>query len=190
MLSYGAHTFELFAYRTWCFSLFVFLSSRQEDLISITVLSIIVSAITLSGMISSILGANFCLHYKRNKVISLTGLVTVIIASITSLLLDSSIWIAILLLWIYNTVIMLDSGALTAGSVESSEIDNRGAVLAVHSMIGFCGGALGGPIIGFILDISGGETNLTAWQISIIAMSVGSIAVMLIQLNFWLRKSH
>jgi hypothetical protein len=57
-------------------------------------------------------------------------------------------------------------------------------------MIGFCGGALGGPIIGFILDISGGETNLTAWQISIIAMSVGSIAVMLIQLNFWLRKSH
>ena len=78
---------------------------------------------------------------------------------------------------------MLDSGALTAGAVETSDPDNRGAVLAVHSMIGFSGGVIGGPVIGSIIDLLGGETSLIAWQCALIAMGFGSLIVFIIQLK-------
>ena len=81
--------------------------------------------------------------------------------------------------------IMLDSGALTAGSVEASNDNDRGAVLAVHSMIGFLGGALGGPVVGLVLDLSGGAEEYNSWFWAILAMGVGSLLVFLIQLKFW-----
>ena len=79
---------------------------------------------------------------------------------------------------------MLDSGALTAGAIESSDPDIRGAVLAVHSVVGFTGGALGGPLIGLILDHFGGETSEVAWSCALIFMGLGSLIVFLIQLKF------
>ena len=82
---------------------------------------------------------------------------------------------------------MLDSGALTAGAVESSDDHNRGAVLAVHSMVGFFGGALGGPVIGFVLDNFGGETSPEAWFYAVIFMGLGSLLVFIIQTKFWVQ---
>ena len=96
-----------------------------------------------------------------------------------------TIILAIIFLWIYNFFIMLDSGALTAGAVESSDDSTRGAVLAVHSMVGFFGGFLGGPTIGFILDTFGGESSHSAWFCAIIFMGLGSLIVFAIQKQFW-----
>ena len=55
----------------------------------------------------------------------------------SALLLEGPVWLALGILWIYNICIMLDSGALTAGTVTAAAEDERGALLAVHSMIGF-----------------------------------------------------
>ena len=80
---------------------------------------------------------------------------------------------------------MLDSGSLTTGTVEAGDPTDRGALLAVHSMIGFGGGALGGPIIGYVLDHSGGVNALDAWTWALPAMGAGSAIVFLIQFYFW-----
>ena len=76
--------------------------------------------------------------------------------------------------------IMLDSGALTAGTVSVSDDNERGAILAFHSIIGFAGGAIAGPIIGFILDVNGGTNNTSAWIFAFISMGLGSLFVFLI----------
>ena len=83
---------------------------------------------------------------------------------------------------------MLDSGALTAGTVTAAAPEERGALLAVHSMIGFAGGALGGPAVGLMLDMGGGETHATGWFWAIIVMGAGSVVVALIQWWFWRRR--
>ena len=44
-------------------------------------------------------------------------------------------------------------------------------------MIGFGGGALGGPVAGWLLDQNGGEQSLTAWAIAMGLMGVGSFTV-------------
>ena len=185
ILSYGAHTFELFAFRTWSFALFFFIASKATIKISISTITIIIGLITLSGMVASLVGAKLCLYHKRNMVISLIGLFTVGTAIMAALLLNGPFWISICLLWLYNIGIMLDSGALTAGSVESSDADSRGAILAVHSMFGFFGGALGGPVVGFVLDKSKGEVDFQTWMLALMTMSIGSLIVFFIQVRFW-----
>ncbi|MEC7237684.1 MAG: hypothetical protein VXW17_06615, partial [Pseudomonadota bacterium] len=62
-----------------------------------------------------------------------------------------------------------------------------GALLAVHSMVGFAGGALGGPAVGMMLDLGGGGDALGAWSGAILAMGAGSAVVALVQWRAWRR---
>ena len=75
---------------------------------------------------------------------------------------------------------MLDSASLTAGTVSRANEHDRGALLAVHTIIGFGGAALGAPAIGFVLDKAGGETDLHGWAIALMTTGLGSALVWLI----------
>ena len=76
-----------------------------------------------------------------------------------------------------------------------SKDDERGAILAVHSLFGFGSGALAGPIIGFVLDLNGGAESNFAWSLAFFAMGLGSLFVFLIQIyayyyfNIQIKKS-
>ena len=185
IFSYGAHTYELFAFRGWSFALFVFVGARQE--LSLQTITYIVSLLTVTGMAASIIGARFCARHGRHLVISLAGMVAVAFAVTSAVLLSGPVWLAIACLWIYNICIMLDSGALTAGTVSVAGPRDRGALLAVHSVVGFAGGALGGPAVGMMLDLGGGEDRLGAWFGAVLVMGVGSAIVAIIQFRFWRR---
>ena len=185
ILAYGAHTYELFAYRSWSFALFFFIGSNNSPSLSIVMITATLSLITLTGMVASILGAKLTEKYSRHNFLTIIGLSTFFIAILTACFVGIVLPVAIALLWLYNFFIMLDSGALTAGAVESSDKHNRGAVLAVHSMIGFSGGAIGGPLIGTILDNFGGESSQFAWLCALLAMGIGSFVVFAIQVRHW-----
>ena len=184
ILAYGAHTYELFAFRSWSVALFFFIASSSAKTISMQTITVIISIIMLTGMIASVLGAKLAQKHDRHNIIAFVGLFTFLVAIFSAIFVNKPLPLVFFLLWFYNFFIMLDSGALTAGAVESSDSDNRGAVLAVHSMIGFSGGALGGPLIGSIIDFLGGENSLIAWQCALIAMGLGSLIVFIIQFKF------
>lgn len=187
ILAYGTHTYELFAFRTWSFALLVFLASRADGGMGIGTVTMIVSLITVTGMLSSLLGARICLAFGRHRVIALIGAATALVSLLVAFSLDGPIWVAVAGLWIYNGFIMLDSGALTTGTVEAGDAHDRGALLAVHSMIGFGGGALGGPVVGYVLDQAGGATMIGAWFYALLAMGTGSAIVFFVQRHFWRR---
>ena len=190
IFAYGAHTYELFAYRGWSFAMFVFLGTRSQPAMSLPMITTLVSLLTLTGMAASIIGARYCQMYGRHRVITLVGAASASLAVLSALALDGPIWLALTVLWIYNIFIMLDSGALTAGTVTAAAPDERGALLAVHSMIGFAGGALGGPAVGLMLDIGGSESQASGWFWAILVMGAGSVVVALIQWRFWRRRGR
>ena len=181
ILSYGTHTYELFAYRAWIFTFLIWTSLKTPNYISSDFLSLIIGIIMFLGMISSLLGAKFCLDYGRKRVLMIIGGSTFLFSIICALSVSFSLWLIIFLAGLYHFFIMLDSGALTAGTVSASDDSERGAILAVHSIIGFSGGAVAGPIIGAILDINGGTDNPSAWQFAFITMGLGSLLVFIIQ---------
>ena len=188
IFAYGAHTYELFAYRGWSFAMFAFIGATAQPALSLSVLTILVSLLTLTGMAASIIGARYCLAYGRHRVITIIGALSVALALVSAAALDGPVWFALTCLWIYNICIMLDSGALTAGTVAAAPAHERGALLAVHSMVGFTGGALGGPAVGVMLDLGGGETSMNAWFWAILAMGAGSAIVALIQWRAWRQR--
>ena len=89
--------------------------------------------------------------------------------------------LAAMLLTVYGIVIWLDSSSLSAGTAGTVEPPRRGATLAVSSMLGYAGGSEGPLLVGWVLDLSGGMSQL-AWGLSFfsVAMLMG-IAL----LTFW-----
>ncbi len=180
IFSYGAHSFELFAYRGWLFAYFVFAAAYYDTGLDTTALAALVSAFAMVGMLASIAGAHLCLRVERARLISRVGLLSFATAVMFSLAGLINFYVMLCFAFAYNVTIMLDSASLTAGTVASAGEDDRGALLAVHSIIGFGGGALGAPVAGFVLDIAGGETRPAAWAAAIISMGAGSALVWLI----------
>ena len=190
IFAYGAHTYELFAYRGWSFAMFAFIGATAQPALSLSMITTLVSLLTLTGMAASIIGARFCLAYGRHRVIAIIGALSVGVAVLSALSLNGPVWFALTCLWIYNICIMLDSGALTAGTVAAAPAHERGALLAVHSMVGFTGGALGGPAVGMMLDLGGGGDSMDAWFWAILIMGVGSAIVAFIQWRTWRKRGH
>ena len=118
------------------------------------------------GIFASIYGARYCIGKDRARIVSKMGLLCFIGSILTAISFWFSFWLALLMLLIYNGLIVLDSGSLTTGTVINGKPEDRGVRLALHSMVGFFGGALGGPIIGFVLDNFGGQTSHLAWLLS------------------------
>jgi hypothetical protein len=83
--------------------------------------------------------------------------------------------LALVALFVYNVAIMADSGALTAGVVDVARPDEQGATLAVHSLTGFVGAAIGPLVVGNALDLGGGFRNVHAWYFGFAAMGAGSV---------------
>ena len=180
IFAYGAHNFELFAYRGWLFAYLIFAASTYQITINAASLSTLISVFAIIGMSASIIGASFCLRYPRARTISRFGALSALTAILFGLSGFIDFYLILLFALLFNISIMLDSASLTAGTVSAASEHDRGALLAVHTIIGFGGAALGAPTIGFVLDIAGGEADITAWGIALMTMGLGSALVWLI----------
>ena len=180
IFAYGAHNFELFAYRGWLFAYLVFAAGYYQITLNAASLSTFISVFAIIGMSASIIGASFCLRYSRARMISRFGALSAVTAILFGLSGFIDFYLVLGLALVFNITIMLDSASLTAGTVSAAGEHDRGALLAVHTIIGFGGAALGAPAIGFVLDMAGGETDLGAWSIALSTIGLGSALVWLI----------
>ena len=175
ILGYGGHTYELFGFRSWTFPCILFLSTHFQTPLSDAVIANAIGLMGFLGIFASIYGAKYCINKDRAKVVSKMGLICFIGSIITAISFWFSFWLALLMLFIYNALIVLDSGSLTTGVVINGNPEDRGVRLALHSMVGFLGGALGGPIVGFVLDNFGGQSSHVAWFLSFLCLGLGSL---------------
>jgi hypothetical protein len=72
---------------------------------------------------------------------------------------------------------------MTAGAVAVARPGEQGATLAVYSLVGFGGGALGPLGAGVALGIGGGLGSMTAWYLAFAAVAAGS-AVSAVAISF------
>ena len=117
ILSYGAHNFELFAFRGWLFAYLIFAAGYYRVQLSEEWLSGLISLMAFIGMAGSVYGAKLCLSHGRARVISRFGLASFIIAVLFSLSGYVSFSFVLLFAAVYNIIIMIDSASLTAGTV-------------------------------------------------------------------------
>ena len=100
------------------------------------------------GIFASIFGAKYCIGKDRAKIVSNMGILCFFGSIFTAVSFLFSFWLALFMLFLYNSLIIFDSGSLTTGTVVNGEPHDRGVRLALHSMVGFLGTLIGSFFLG------------------------------------------
>jgi MFS family permease len=179
ILGYAGHTWELFALRAWLVAFLVAAAALSGESTAIARSSWLATAIVLLSTAASIYGAEVAARADRRRVIGRIMLASVAMAVLTGASMGWPIAVVATLALLYHMIIMGDSAALTSGAVAASHSTERGATLAVHSILGFTGAFLGPLAAGAVLDLTGGETSRLAWLVAMLTMGAGSAAALL-----------
>ena len=169
VLAYTAHNFELFAFRSWIVTYFVFAAATGPGDTLGWSATAIAAVINLLGLPSSVLGNEVSRRFGRHRTITTVMLCSAVLACVLGFSASWPFWLVVLLSLAYGCTVTGDSGSITAGVVAAAPTGYRGATMAVHSCIGFIG-ASGGPLMfGVMLDLagpSGGGETILSWGVA------------------------
>ncbi len=183
ILAYTAHCWELYGVRSWMVAFLVFVEIRlypdavdpHEDAATV------VGVITLIGIATSICTNDIALRLGRARVVIATLTLSVLFSLGFGLSWALPFWLTVVLAGIYYGIVMADSGAITAGTVATATVSQRGATLAIHSTFGFTAGLAAPAVFGVILDLGGGSGVPLAWAAAFFALGLpgllGALAV-------------
>jgi MFS family permease len=136
--------------------------------------------INFLGIPISILGNETAMRLGRTRYIPWAMMASGVLAWVAGF---SSVWpgwLMLLLLALYFIAIMSDSAALTAGLVEVTALNARGAAMAVYSFGGFGAGFLAPLVFGAVLDVAGGKTDPSAWGLAFGSLGIGCFIVSIV----------
>lgn len=171
--AYTAHNFELFGFRGWIVAFLIFSQSLQPDYADWNVI-LIVTVITLLAVPASIIGGELAQRGNRRRVLIIVMTLSAIIAAVIGFSGASPFPFVIGLAILYGAFISADSAAITTGAIGAAPPGGRGAVMAVHSSIGFMGSFLGPLAFGVVLDAAGAD-QLWGWGLAFAAMGLGVV---------------
>jgi MFS family permease len=192
VLAYGGHCWELFAFRAWLPTYLLFVWHRFSTADAGFRLARWSMLIVLIGVPASILGAESIHAGTRNRLIRYFQFASILTCMLSVMFAGVSFALVLTALFVYNVAIMADSGALTAGVVDVARPDEQGATLAVHSLTGFVGAAIGPLVVGSALDFGGGFRNVHAWYFGFAAMGAGSVlaAISISMISIFESRAH
>jgi predicted MFS family arabinose efflux permease len=181
-IAYCIHTLEMSALRGWGVAFLGYVAA-STGAVAATFLSpaFIATGLGLIGTFASVAGNEAAIRYGRKRLIVTAMLASILIGATIGFLGSMSYALAAALLTVYGIVIWLDSSSLTAGTAGTAEPSRRGATLAVHSMLGYAGGFIGPLMVGWVLDLSGGMSQL-GWGLSFFSIAM---LMALALLAFW-----
>jgi MFS family permease len=174
IIAYGGHCWELFALRAWLVALLYAVWQQTIGGSPGHALTYWSTVIVLAGVPASIAGAECALRFGRRSVIVRVAFASVAIALLLGCFGNHNFLLAALGLIVYTLAVLGDSGAITAGLVDAMPPNAQGSALALHSLVGFAGGALGPIAVGIALGFAGGLTSGAGWFVALAVMAAGS----------------
>jgi MFS family permease len=166
---YAAHVWELFALRAWVVPFVVFCGGLGEEdapLAGATIAAIV----SLVGVPASMAGAELTAYASRRRVITTIMLSSIVVSLLVVPAAHVSWGLLILAVCGYSAFISADSAALTSGIVDVAPPASRGTAMAVYSTLGFAAASAGTFVVGWTLDLLGGQSTLS-WAVAFALMS-------------------
>jgi predicted MFS family arabinose efflux permease len=181
-IAYCIHTLEMSALRGWGVAFLGYVAATTgAAAAAILSPAIVATGLGLIGTFASVAGNEAAIRYGRKRLIVTAMLASILIGATIGFVGSMSYALAAVLLLIYGIIVWLDSSSLTAGTAGTAEPSRRGATLAVHSMLGYAGGFVGPLLVGWVLDLSGGMSQL-GWGMSFLSVAV---LMALALVTFW-----
>ncbi len=173
-LGYAAHVWELFGMRTWVVAFLAYSFSLQPAEAGFPLSPTQVAALVLLlGLPASVFGNELAARYGRRRVAMAIMTSSAVLSCGLGFAAGLPPWSLVVLLLLYSTLQMGDSGTLTAGAVANAQPGRRGATMAVHALLGFATGTLSPLVFGVALDLSGGAERTLAWGLAFALLALG-----------------
>ena len=171
ILAYTAHNWELFGYRGWLVAFLVFSQGLNPDYAGWN-LTLIATVATLLATPASIIGGELAMRFGRRRMLSAVMTASALIGAVYGFTGVLPFPLVIGLTLVYGAFISADSAAITTGALRAAPPGGRGAVMAVHSCLGFMGSFLGPLAFGVVLDLAGAD-HLLGWGLAFAALGLG-----------------
>jgi MFS family permease len=174
ILGYAVHSYELFTQRAWMVAFIAFSATLQPAGTAAAALSAatLAAIVNLCGPLMSVTGNELALRFGRERIIfvfmTASGLFTCGLGFAAGLP-SAAVFVV---MCVHYGLMLGDSAALTAGAIGSAHADQRGAMLAVYSFIGFSAALVGPLVFGVVLDLAGGNRSTQAWVLAYVSIGI------------------
>ena len=169
ILAYAAHTWELFAFRSWIVAYLAFSLTLQPAYQNFLSPSSVAALTSLIAMWASVGGAELAVQYGRRRTLNIIMGGSALFAVGIGFAATVPYPILIILFILYASFVQGDSAAIHAGVVQSAEKERLGVTMAFQSVIGFATAFLGPLVFGLLLDLTGSGQTVGSWGAAFIA---------------------
>jgi MFS family permease len=173
VLGYAAHCWELFGLRSWMVAFIAFASSLSGSTCPWLNATDSAAVINLFGLPASVLGNELAARVGRGRWIAFVMVSAGVLSWLTGLAAAAPWWLSLALLTAYFMCVTADSAALTAGLMAVAPMGQRGAALAIYSLLGFGAGFLAPMVFGASLDATG--AGRLGWTFAFATLSAGGL---------------
>ncbi|MBK5959474.1 hypothetical protein CCR97_14840 [Rhodoplanes elegans] len=174
-VAYGAHNFELFGLWSWAVAFLTFAYAlRPGDPLQIEP-TLVAAVLTLLLLPASVGGNELALRIGRRRWIVSVMIGSAALAPVVGFAAGEVVSAALIALClVYGVAVAAESGALTSSVVATGATRQRGAIMAVYSMVGFAGAFAGPLVFGWVLGGVGAGTG-AGWGAAFAAMGLGAL---------------
>ena len=173
VMGYAVHCWELFGLRSWQVAFIVYAGSVSGSACPWLKATDAAALINLIGLPASVFGNELAARLGRLRWIASVMACAGALSWLAGLSSEAPWWIVLTLLAAYFVCVMADSAALTAGLVAVAPPAQRGAAMAVYSLLGFGAGFLAPMLFGATLDATGGGP--LGWAVAFATLSAGGL---------------
>jgi MFS family permease len=174
ILGYTVHCWELFGLRSWMVAFLVFAGTLAATAPPLTPAEA-AAFVNLLGLPASILGNEAAGRLGRTRWIAGIMVAAGLLCWLAGLSASWPWWAMLAVLSLYFVSVMADSAALTAGLVQATPLAQRGAAMAVYSLLGFGAGFVAPMVFGATLDATGGATSAWSWTLAFGTLGAGGL---------------
>lgn len=173
-LAYGAHCWELFGFRTWLVAFLVFAAAETGAAVDRATIATLATIVLLLGLPASLLGNELAGRLPRAAVVSGYMLASAGLGTALGFALEGGFALVLVLAFLYGWLVMVDSAAITVGTVQAAAPELKGATLAIQTLLGSIGAMLAPLASGFLLDLLGSGTR-AGWAAALATVAAGAL---------------
>jgi MFS family permease len=174
VFGYALHCWELFGLRSWLVAFIVFAYAAGHAATPALNATEAAALINLLGLPASILGNEAAGRVGRRRWIAAAMAASGLLCWLAGFSAAWPWWLMLATLTFYFVATMADSAALTAGLIAATPLAQRGAAMAVYSLLGFGAGFVSPLAFGAVLDAVGGGT--LGWGLAFGTLGSGGLA--------------
>ncbi len=171
--AYAAHSWEMFAFRTWIVAFLTFAAFHGDAPGGPVLVSAIATVLILAGLPAGLLGNELAERTDRRRGVAGLMLTAAILAVLTGVAVGQSFGLVAALALLYGGLLMADNSAILVGTIQSTPAERRGAAIATQTFLAAFMALVSPLAVGAVLDAF--DSEATGWTMAFLVMAAGPL---------------